>query len=76
MSLVPMINIPFMLFGGFFSSQSTVPYYFYPFQYLSMFKYGYQAAVEVIIFLFINHINYIRMNSETLYITIVKILML
>lgn len=47
MAMVPMINVPFMLFAGFFSNQNSVPYYFYPVQYLSMFKYGYQAAVEV-----------------------------
>ena len=48
MSLVPVIIVPFMLFGGFFVSQNNIPYYFYPFEYLSMFKYGFQAAVEVI----------------------------
>ena len=37
-----------MLFAGFFSNQNNVPYYFYEFQYLSMFKYGLQAAVMVI----------------------------
>ena len=48
MSLVPVIIVHFMLFGGFFVSQNNIPYYFYPFEYLSMFKYGFQAAVEVI----------------------------
>lgn len=47
MSLVPMLFIPFMLCGGFFVNQDKIPYYFYPFEYISMIKYGYQAAVQV-----------------------------
>ena len=54
MTMVPLIIIPFMLFGGFFVNQSNVPYYFYPIQYISMFKYGYQATVEVSIRFFFN----------------------
>ena len=45
--LVPIIIVPFMLFGGYFVSQDTIPYYFYPIEYLSMFKYGFQACVQV-----------------------------
>ena len=47
MSLVPMLIIPFMLFAGFFVNQNNIPYYFYPISYLSMFKYSFQAAVQV-----------------------------
>ena len=47
LSLIPVIIVPFMLFGGFFVNQSNIPYYLYPFQYLSIFKYGFQAAIQV-----------------------------
>ena len=48
MSLIPMTFVPYMLFGGFFVNQNNVPYYFfYPVQYISMFKYGFQATVQV-----------------------------
>jgi len=50
MAMIPLIIIPFMLFGGFFVNQNNVPYYFYEFQYLSMFKYGFQAAAQVLKF--------------------------
>jgi len=71
MAMVPMVLIPFMLFGGYFVNQSNVPYYFYPLQYMSMFKYGFQAAVEVkkTVFYMSTLILY-RMNSETLFIIV------
>ena len=47
MDLIPILVVPFMLFGGYFVNQSNVPYYFYEFQYISMYKYGNQAAVQV-----------------------------
>lgn len=47
MDLLPALLGPFMLFAGFFSNQDSVPYYFYPFQYLSPFKYGLQASIMV-----------------------------
>jgi ATP-binding cassette, subfamily G (WHITE), eye pigment precursor transporter len=47
MALVPVLIVPFMLFAGFFSNQNNIPYFFYQFQYLSMFKYGLQSAVMV-----------------------------
>jgi ABC-type multidrug transport system permease subunit len=40
-ALVPALIIPFMVLGGFFVNQSDIPYVFYPFEYLSMFKYGF-----------------------------------
>ena len=52
MSLVPMLIVPFMLFAGFFVNQNNIPYYFYPILYLSMFKYGFQSAVQVVLFEF------------------------
>lgn len=38
-----MLIIPFMLFAGFFVNQDNIPVYLIEFQYLSIFKYGYQA---------------------------------
>ena len=46
-ALVPALVIPFMILGGFFVNQDNIPYIFYPFTYLSMFKYGFEAAVHV-----------------------------
>lgn len=54
MAMVPFITLPFMLFGGFFVNQGNVPYYFYPFQYMSMFTYGYQSAIQVFFYFFLN----------------------
>lgn len=45
-----MLIIPFMLFAGFFVNQDNIPWYLKEFQYLSIFKYGYQA-------LFLNEYN-------------------
>ena len=72
MAMVPMVLIPFMLFGGYFVNQSNVPYYFYPLQYMSMFKYGFQAAVEVkkTVFFNISPVILFRMNSETQFIIV------
>jgi len=51
MALVPVLVIPFMLLGGFFINLDGVTdlrVIFYPFIYLSPFKYGYQAAMLAI----------------------------
>lgn len=32
-----------MLFAGFFVNQNNIPKFLYPFQYISLFKYGMQA---------------------------------
>lgn len=45
MALVPVLIIPFLLVGGFFVPLSTVPKVFYPFEYLSMFRYGFEAMI-------------------------------
>ena len=47
LALVPVTVIPFLVFAGFFVNQNNVPYYFYPIQYISMVKYGFQASVMV-----------------------------
>jgi len=49
-TLTPVLIIPFMLFAGFFVNQDNIPVYLIEFQYLSIFKYGYQA-------LFLNEFN-------------------
>ena len=42
-TLTPVLIIPFMLFAGFFVNQDNIPWFLIEFQYLSIFKYGYQA---------------------------------
>lgn len=44
-TLTPVLIIPFMLFAGFFVSQENIPKFLYPFEYLSIYKYGYQALM-------------------------------
>jgi len=45
MALVPVLIIPFLLVGGFFVPLETVPKVYYPFEYLSMFRYGFEGMV-------------------------------
>ena len=45
MALVPVLIIPFLLVGGFFVPLETVFEIYYPFEYLSMFRYGFEAMV-------------------------------
>ena len=45
LALIPILVIPMMLVSGFFVSLNQVPKFFYWLEYLSMFKYGYQAMV-------------------------------
>lgn len=42
-SLTPVILIPFLLFAGFFISPEDIPDPMLPIEYLSIFKYGFQA---------------------------------
>lgn len=49
-TLTPVLIIPFMLFAGFFVNQDNIPWWLREFQYMSIFKYGYQA-------LFLNEYN-------------------
>lgn len=44
-TLTPVLIIPFMLFAGFFVNQDNIPWFLKPFQYMSIFKYGFQALV-------------------------------
>ncbi len=46
MALVPALIIPLLLVGGFFAPLNQVPKFYYIFEYISMFKYGYQALVH------------------------------
>ena len=46
MTLTPVLIIPFMLFAGFFVSSDNIPVYLKEFEYLSIFKYGYQALMH------------------------------
>jgi ABC-type multidrug transport system permease subunit len=46
-SLTPIVIIPFMLFAGFFVNQDNIPKFLLPFEYISLFKYGMQAMMNV-----------------------------
>lgn len=45
-TLTPVLIIPFMLFAGFFVASSAIPKYLLEFEYLSIFKYAYQALMH------------------------------
>lgn len=42
-TLTPVLVIPFALFSGFFLNSNQIPRYLIPFEYASLFKYGYQS---------------------------------
>ena len=42
-SLTPVIIVPFFLLAGFFVNQSNIPVWLYEFEYLSIFRYMFQA---------------------------------
>lgn len=44
MALTPVLIVPLLAFAGFFVNQDKVPYFFYQFEYISPFKYTYQAT--------------------------------
>lgn len=44
-TLTPVLIIPFMLFAGFFVSSENIGWYLKEFEYLSIFKWGYQALM-------------------------------
>jgi len=44
-TLTPVLIIPFMLFAGFFVASSNIPYFLREFEYISIFKYGYNALM-------------------------------
>ena len=45
LALVPVLVIPLMLVGGFYAPNQTVPDFFRIFEYISVFKYLYQAFI-------------------------------
>ena len=47
MALTPITITPLMLFAGFFIDQGSIPWYLYEFEYISFFKYGFQALTWV-----------------------------
>ena len=49
--LSPVFILPMMLFAGFFVKQDSIPVILIPFKYLSIFKYSFQAYVQVFYFL-------------------------
>ncbi len=46
-AMTPVLVVPFMLFAGFFVSSDNIPAFLIEFQYMSFFKYGYQALMLV-----------------------------
>jgi hypothetical protein len=44
-TLTPVVIIPFMLFAGFFVSSAEIPIFLKEFEYISIFKYGYNALL-------------------------------
>lgn len=44
-TMVGVIIVPFMLYCGFFINQQSMNPIVYPFEYVSIFKYGYQALM-------------------------------
>lgn len=46
MALVPALIIPLLLVGGFFAPLNQVHDFYRVFEYISMFKYGFQTMVE------------------------------
>lgn len=45
MAFVPILIIPFMMLSGFFIDLDSIPKVFIPFEYISPFRYGYQAMI-------------------------------
>ena len=44
-TMIPVLLIPFMLLSGFFVNESHTPGWLKPLQYLSLYKYGFQAMM-------------------------------
>jgi len=45
MTLAPVVIVPMVVFAGFFVNQDSVPPFFWPIQYISFIKWGFQAAM-------------------------------
>lgn len=69
-TLTPVLIIPFMLFAGFFVTQDNIPIWLIEFQYISFFKYGYQALMWVSIFPFLNKSSSIRTSMMDYILTV------
>jgi len=44
MAMVPVLLVPLLAMAGFFVNQNNIPVFFYPFEYISPFKYAFQAG--------------------------------
>jgi hypothetical protein len=44
-TLIPVLLVPFMLLSGFFVNESHTPFWLIAFQYLSFYKYAFQALM-------------------------------
>lgn len=44
-TLIPVLLAPFQLLSGFFVNESRVPFWLMPFNYISFYKYGFQALM-------------------------------
>jgi ATP-binding cassette, subfamily G (WHITE), eye pigment precursor transporter len=44
-SMVPVLIVPLMLMSGFFRNLNSLPWFLFPFKSISIFRYGYQAAM-------------------------------
>lgn len=44
-TFIPVLLVPFMLLSGFFVNESHTPFWLLPFQYLSFYKYAFQAMM-------------------------------
>ncbi|VDO47843.1 unnamed protein product [Haemonchus placei] len=42
-AVLPIFVVPMMAFGGYFINQGSLPFYFYPFKYLSYFGYAFES---------------------------------
>uniref|UniRef100_A0A0K0DPW2 ABC transporter domain-containing protein n=1 Tax=Angiostrongylus cantonensis TaxID=6313 RepID=A0A0K0DPW2_ANGCA len=42
-AVLPIFVVPMMAFGGFFINQASLPIYFYPFKFLSYFRYAFES---------------------------------
>lgn len=45
-AMIPVLIVPLFLVAGFFTNLNNVPKVFYPLEYVSMFKYGFQALIQ------------------------------
>ena len=47
LALVPALLVPLVVLTGFFVSQDKIPWYFGPFEYISLFKWVFQGTAQV-----------------------------